>query len=589
MERRLAAILAADVVGYSRLIRADEEGTLAAFQALRAELVNPKLTSHRGRIVKAMGDGILVEFASVVDAVRAADELQQAIAERNAGLPADKRIIFRIGVNLGDVVIEGDDIHGDGVNVAARLEGLAEPGGICISGGVYEQVRDRTDLAFEDMGEHSVKNIDRPLRVWRWIAEKREEALPAHASARPPRSDKPSIAVLPFDNMSGDPEQEYFSDGITEDLITALGRCRWLLVIARNSTFAYKGKSIDVRRVSEELGVRYILEGSVRRSGNRIRVTAQLADGRDGSQLWSERYDREFDDVFALQDEITAEIAGTIEPELESIEQMAIRTRSAVDLNAWDCYQRGLWHLYRFTTEELMTAQGMFERAIALDPNFSQAYARLAYVHIQLGWYGPLEGRAARASDAVSLARKAVELDSQDPAARLSLGRALAISGALPDGVEELRAAVRLDPSFAQAHFALGQALCGLDQHDEARREANLAVQLSPRDPHLWTFLHVRGISNYIADELEAAEADEHAALRQPNVTFYPYTVLVPVLGRLGKMAEAQAAIAALHRFRPGFTCADAVREWYFGEHPLATHRFLDQFAADMRNAGLPE
>jgi TolB-like protein/class 3 adenylate cyclase len=589
MERRLAAIFAADVVGYSRLIRADEEGTLAAFQALRSELVDPKIAAHRGRIVKAMGDGILVEFVSVVDAVRAAGELQQAIAERNSGLPKDKRIVFRIGVNLGDVVIEGDDIHGDGVNVAARLEGLAEPGGICVSAGVYEQVRDRTDLAFEDLGEQSVKNIDRPLRVWRWIAEDQGTASPARNADRPPLPEKPSIAVLPFDNMSGDPEQEYFADGITEDLITALGRCRWLLVIARNSTFAYKGKSTDVRRVSEELGVRYVLEGSVRRAGNRIRVTAQLADGRDGSRLWSERYDREFDDVFALQDEITAEIAGTIEPELESIEQMALRARSAVDLNAWDCYQRGLWHLYRFTPDELKTAQRLFERAMTLDPNFSQAYARLAYVHVQLGWYGPLEERAARADDAVALARKSVELDGQDPAARLSLGRALAISGALPIGVEELRTAVRLDPSFAQAHFALGQALCGLDLHAEALQEANLAIRLSPRDPHLWTFLHIRAISNYIGDELKAAEADEHTALRQPNVTFFPYCVLVPVLGRLGKMAEARDAIAALHRFRPGFSCADAVLGWHFGEHPLMTQRFLDQYAADMRNAGLPE
>ncbi len=322
MERRLAAILASDVVGYSRLIRADEEGTLAALKDLRAELIDPTLAEHNGRIVKLMGDGMLAEFASVVDAVRAAVETQRAVAERNADIQEEKRIEFRVGINLGDVVIDGDDIQGDGINVAARLEGMAEPGGICVSGMVYEGVRDRIDIPFVDMGEQEVKNIDRPVRVWRWIAEA-EVTVSVSAEAEEPLAlpDKPSIAVLPFTNMSGDPEQEYFADGIAEDIITALSYISGLFVVARNSTFAYKGCSSDVRRIARELGAGYLVEGSVRKAGHRVRITAQLIDGATGGHLWAERYDRDLEDIFALQDEVTGTIAARIEPELGAVER----------------------------------------------------------------------------------------------------------------------------------------------------------------------------------------------------------------------------------------------------------------------------
>ena len=321
MERRLSAILATDVVGYSWLIRADEEGTIVALKALRADLIDPKLREHNGRIVKLMGDGMLAEFQSVVDAVRAAVETQQAVADHNSGIPKDKRIEFRVGINLGDVVIDGDDIHGDGVNVATRIEGLAEPGGICVSGKVYEEVRDRTDFAFEDLGEQAVKNIDRPVRVWRW---RPNTGVSVEGSAKSDRAiplpDKPSIAVLPFDNMSGDPEQEYFVDGISEDIITALSCFHWLFVIARNSSFTYRGKSVDIRQVSRDLAVRYVLEGSIRKVGNRVRITAQLIDGSSGSHIWVDRYDRQLDDIFELQDEITARIAAAVEPVLYAAE-----------------------------------------------------------------------------------------------------------------------------------------------------------------------------------------------------------------------------------------------------------------------------
>ena len=303
MERRLAAIMAADVVGYSRLIRADEEGTLAALNALRADLIDPKIADHHGRVFKLMGDGMLAEFASVVDAVRAAAEVHLAVAERNAVLPQDKRIEFRVGINLGDVVIDGDDIHGDGVNVAARLEGLAEPGGIYVSAAVYEQVRDRIDFPFEDLGEQEVKNIDRPVHVWRWVRDA-AASLPEAVGAKElrPLPDKPSIVVLPFDNMSGDPEQEYFSDGITEDIITDLSKVSGLFVIARNSAFVYKEKAFNVADVCREIGVKFAVEGSVRKAGNRVRITAQLIDGSSGGHLWAERYDEQPRNLAEIRD-----------------------------------------------------------------------------------------------------------------------------------------------------------------------------------------------------------------------------------------------------------------------------------------------
>ena len=319
VNRRMAAILAADVAGYSRLMGADEEGTLARLKAHRRELVDPKIAEHHGRIVKTTGDGMLVEFSSVVEAVRCAVDIQRAMVKRNAGVLADHRIEFRVGINLGDIIIDGDDIYGDGVNVAARLEGLAEPNGICVSRVVRDQVRDRLDLAFEDMGEKQVKNIARAVRVFRVAAPAIGQPTP---SAKPSLAlpDKPSIAVLPFQNMSGDPEQEYFADGIVEEIITALSRVRWLFVIARNSSFTYKGRAVDVKQVGRELGVRYVLEGSVRKAANRVRITGQLIDAATGSHLWADRFDGALDDIFELQDQVTASVVGAIAPKLEQAE-----------------------------------------------------------------------------------------------------------------------------------------------------------------------------------------------------------------------------------------------------------------------------
>ncbi len=360
-ERRLAAILAADVAGYSRLMGADEEGTLAALKAHRRELVDPTIAEHRGRIVKTTGDGLLAEFASVVDAVRCAVAIQEGMAERDAAVPEDRRIAFRIGVNLGDIIIDEDDIYGDGVNVAARLEGLAEPGGICIGRAARDQVRDRLDLDLEDIGEQAVKNIARPVRVFRVKLPAPEAEAPA-ALALP---DKPSIAVLAFANMSGDPEQEYFADGIAEDIITALSRFRWFFVIARNSSFTYKGQAVDVKQVARELGVQYVLEGSVRKAGNRVRITAQLIDALTGRHVWAERYDRDLTDIFAVQDEITETIAGAVAPSFVSAEARRAERKRPEDLDAWDLALKGNWHLAQSGRENVAAAVSLFEAAIA--------------------------------------------------------------------------------------------------------------------------------------------------------------------------------------------------------------------------------
>jgi len=379
VQRRLAAILAADVAGYSRLMGDDEEGTLAALTAHLAELIEPCIAEHRGRVVKTTGDGLLAEFASVVDAVRCAVAFQEGMAERNSDTPGDRRLEFRIGVNLGDVIIQDGDVFGDGVNVAARLEGLAEPGGIVVSGTVHEHVRSKLDLGFNDLGPRSVKNIAEPVRAF---GVRLEDDLPAAAGFGPseplPLSDKPSIAVLPFVNMSGDPEQEYFADGISEDIITALSRIRWFLVIARNSSFSYKNTSPDVRDVARDLDVRYVLEGSVRKAGGRVRVTAELIDASVGSHIWAERYDRDLADIFAVQDEITQTVVGAIEPELSCAEQERARQKPPDNLDAWDFYQRGQWHFNRITPEDLARAKVMFQRAMDLDPGFGAAYAGLA-------------------------------------------------------------------------------------------------------------------------------------------------------------------------------------------------------------------
>jgi adenylate cyclase len=379
--RRLAAILAADVAGYSRLIGADEGGTLQALKAIRAELIDPKIASHNGRLVKTTGDGLLVEFGSVVDALRCATEVQAGMAERNATMRENKRIEYRIGINMGDIVVEDGDIFGDGVNVAARLEVLAAPGGICVSARVQEDAVGKLDLAFEDMGEQQLKNIARPVRAYGVATS----SVSATAQETPALAlpDKPSVAVLPFNNMSGDPEQEFLADGIAEDIITALSRYPSLFVIARNSCFTYKGRAVDVKQVGRELGVRYVLEGSLRKSGNRIRVTAQLVEAESGNHVWAERYDRDLADIFAVQDETTEAVTIAVAPAIRNAELRRAIRKPTGNLDAWAAYQRGLWHLSKSIAEDNALAREFFQRAIDLDPNFAGGYRGLAMAYVQ--------------------------------------------------------------------------------------------------------------------------------------------------------------------------------------------------------------
>ena len=553
MERRLAAIMATDVVGYSRLIRADEEGTIAALKALRAELIDPKIAEHHGRIVKLMGDGMLAEFASAVDAVRSAVETQRTVAERNADLPEDKRIAFRVGINLGDVVVDGDDIHGDGVNVAARLEGLAEAGGICISGGVYDQVRDRIDYPFEDLGEHQVKNIDRPVRVWRWLPNRGVTAGDTAPPERPlPLPDKPAIAVLPFANMSADPEQEYFSDGLTEDIITALTHWRSFPVIARNSCFAYKNKPVDITQVARDLGARYLLKGSVRKAGARVRITAQLIDGTSGHHLWAEKYDRELDDIFEVQDDIVQHIAALVAPELARAELKRSINKQAQDLDAWDLCLRGMAPIRERTREGNAKARELFLRTIAIRPDYADAHAGLAMSYNQDVLIEVAEDRTATATQAMEAARRAIECDESSSWAHHELSTAYQWVNRLDDALAEARIAVDLNPNDAYGLHALGNKsdLAG-DPDGIAFMEK--AQKLNPEDARLHTHLTflARAYVN-IGNHGAAVQRTRQAIRRRPD--YVPaYYILAIALGHLGELDEARATLAKCDELRPNF------------------------------------
>jgi adenylate cyclase len=498
--RKLAAILAADVAGYSRLTSIDEEGTLKHLRKLRRELVNPAVSLHRGRIVKTTGDGILIEFPSVVEAVRCAVDFQRGMDSRNANFPAEQRIEFRVGINLGDVVIEGDDLLGDGVNVAARLEGISEPGGICISDAAYHQVCDKLDVDFEDAGEQQLKNIARPVRIYRVRLDRRL----AQAKPALPLPDRPSIAVLPFQNMSGDPEQEYFADGIVDDIITALTRMRWLFIIARNSSFTYKGRAVDVKQVGRELGIRYVLEGGVRKSASRIRITAQLIDTTTGAHIWAERYDRDLTDIFAVQDEITECVAGAIEPELLKIEGCAAIARTE-NLSAWDTVRQGMWHFHQVRRENALRARELFREAIKLDPKLPEAHLWLGRISGSLVAYGWSSDRAADLREGTEAAQKAVQLDERNPYAHYALAVTSMWAGALERATRAAETAIALSPSFALGHLALGLARLSAGNAVEALGPNEHGLRLSPFDPQNFVWLGNLALAQYFAGNREAA------------------------------------------------------------------------------------
>jgi adenylate cyclase len=575
--RRLAAVLAADVAGYSRLMGADEEGTLERLKALRRELADPKIKEHRGRVVKTTGDGLLIEFGSVVDAVRCAVEVQREMAERNVDVPLDRRIEFRMGINLGDIIRDGRDIYGDGVNVAARLEALAEPGGICVSRVVRDQVRDKLDFTFEDRGEQQVKNIARPVRVYRIpIAEK--------APARGPLvlPDKPSIAVLPFANMSGDPEQEYFADGMVEEIITALSRIRWLFVIARNSSFIYKGQRVDVKQVGRELGVRYVLEGSVRRGGNRVRITAQLIDALSGAHLWADRFEGELQDVFELQDSVAISVAGVIEPTLRQAEIERARRKRPDSLDAYDLYLRALPSVFIPMPEDADKALPLLGKAIELEPDYAAAHAIIAWCHEVRYLRGGMQEETRLA--ALHHARLAIA-GGDDAGALATAGFVVAVCGR---GYEAALAA--FDRSFAlssSSALALGlSSIVRAWKGDDAIavEHAERAIRLSPFDPLIYLPYVGLAYAHFAAGRLEeTVVAASLATQSNPRFTV-PIILHAAALGCLDRSEDAKTVVQRLLDLQPGLTVAGAILSArYVNPENIAA------LGNALRRAGLPE
>jgi len=547
--RRLAAILAADVAGYSRLIETDEEGTLGRLRGLRAEVIDPKIAGHRGRIVKTTGDGLLVEFASVVDAVRCAAELQADLAEGNAALPPDRRIEFRIGINMGDIVVEDGDIFGDGVNVAARLESLAEPGGICVSARVREDTAGKLDLAFEDMGEQALKNIARPVRAHRVMTA--AGSAPTPASSGPPLPDKPSIAVLPFANLSGDPEQEYFADGMVEEIITALSRIRWLFVIARNSSFTYKGQAVDVKRVGRELGVRYVLNGSVRKAGGLVRITAQLIDALSGSHLWADRFDGSLEDVFELQDKVAVNVAGVIEPTLQVAEIRRATNRPTSDPTAYDLYLRAvpLWASHE--KEPIMQALGLLGRAIERDLHYGPALGLAALCHQLLATSDWTNDTETHRREGINLARQALRCAPDDPDV---LANAAVVLGSLGEDIDvaigSIDRSLALNPSFARGWVWSARLRNFAGQPDLAIEHFQTSLRLSPRD-RMGTFSLPLGTAYFLKRKFAEAAAILLAALEQAPSLPVGYQLLASSYAHLGRLDEARALVERLRAITP--------------------------------------
>ena len=579
MKRRLAAIFAADVVGYSRLIRADEEGTLTTFQALRSDLIDPKIAAHKGRIVKAMGDGLLVEFASVVDAVRSAAEIQQAMAERSASLPEDRRIVFRIGINLGDVVIEGDDIHGDGVNVAARLEALAAPGGICVSGAVHDQVRDRLDLQFEDMGDQEVKNIDRPVRVWRWAANGAAVSPMTDSAPDLALPDKPSIAVLPFDNMSGDADQDYFADGITEDLITELARFQNLEVIARNSTFTYKGKATRIKDVARDLSVHYVVEGSVRRVGNRVRVTVQLIESTSEKHVWAERYDRELTDIFEIQDEVTSAIIGALPSRLEAADLERIKRKRPQDLAAYDLVLRSKILHHHGTREANAEALEVLDKAIEVDPNYAQAYAWKACTLRQAVLRGYTDEPDSFNEQRITNAEKALALDENDM-------ECLRILCEIHMEQEDLEKAERyhdrafaLNPNDPRMLAQRGELMVWLGRPAEGVEWVHKAMKLDPLGAD--NFAHLLGR----ALRADRRYEDAVVAYKQVRTARYQHHAeMAACSAALGNDYEAAKQMAETLRLNPDFSA-----EKYIASLSYKNAADREHLRDGLHKAGLPD
>jgi adenylate cyclase len=542
VERRLAAILAADVAGASGLMEADEAGALSAIRAILSEIIEPAASRHGGRMVKTMGDGALLEFASPVEAVLCAVETQTAIADRAEHPPEGPGIQLRMGINLGDIVITEDgDILGDSVNVAVRLESIADPGGICISGKVFDELEGKLSLPFEDRGEQHLKNIARPIHVYALKPADISSHEPKAARPSPNHMDKPSIAVLPFTNLSGDPEQEYFADGITDDIITALAKTRWLFVTARNSSFAFKGKAVETDQVARRLGVRYILSGSVRRSGNHVRVSAQLTEAETGDSIWAERYDRDIEDVLVLQDQIAEEVAGAIEPELLKKEGQR-GAESPRSLRAWDIVRRGMWEFHKIRPESHRRARELFLKAIEVEPNSADGYIWLARVEAGLAAYGWGNDPQAGLANGMAAALKAVQLDEKNPYSHYAVAVTHVFGGEFEPAIQAARRALGLSPSFALGHLILGAAYLHSGRPQDAIEPLEHGLRLSPFDPQNFAWLFLLSVACVFAGKPEAglSAARRALSLRPHWVPALKVTVLCCTV--LGDLQQARSA-----------------------------------------------
>jgi len=560
--RKIAAILAADVVGYSRLTGADEDRTLARLRSLRSDLIDPTIAVHHGRVVKRTGDGALVEFRSVVEAVRCAIEVQNGMVERNIGLSPERRIDFRIGIHLGDIVEESDgDLMGDGINIAARLEGIAKPGAICLSEDAYRQVKARLNLAVSDLGETQLKNIAEPIRVYSLEVGAATQAKSATQSERVELEktvvplalpDKPSIAVLPFQNMSGDPEQEYFSDGMVEDIITGLSRIKWLFVIARNSTFAYKGRAVDVKQIGHELGVRYVLEGSVRKTADRVRITGQLIDTATGTHVWAERYDRKSDDVFALQDEITLSVVGAIEPKLRLAEIERVKRKRPDSLDAYDLVLQAQHDVYSRMPEQSKKALVLLERALALDPTYALAHAYTAECHHILYLRGGLHEEDRSAS--IRHAEAAIAHGQDDASALAFAGFTIGMDKHdRAAAFAAFEAALAVSPSSALTYILGSVILAWAGEADRAIEWADRGLRFSPFDLYRASAFISLSIGHFHRGQYEEAATAARKAVQSAPGFSVCYMALAASLAKLGRIEEAKAAGARLLELQPAF------------------------------------
>jgi adenylate cyclase len=582
-QHKLTAIFYADIAGYSRHTERDERGTHKRVMAL-LDHASDTITNGGGKVLRYAGDAILAEFSSVLKTVQAAVDIQTSVEQRNAPLPEDERVQLRIGLNLGEVLQDRGEIYGDGVNLAARLEAAARPGGVCISAAVYQQIHGKLEAVFVDGGLENFKNIQAPVQIYHWAPGMADQTVSGDTQVGLALPSKPSIAILAFENMSNDPEQDFVAEGISEDIITELSKFRSLFVIARNSAFAFKGRATDAKEIGRKLGVRYIVEGSVRRAGQRIRITAQLIDAIEDKHLWAERYDRDLEDIFAVQDEVTQAIVTTIEPELMNSERQRARRKPPGNLTAWEAYQRALWHIYRYRREDTAMALDLLDKATKLDPEFASAFAGIAYsmyVHVIMG---DAEDRESDLRRGLEAGLKAVSLDDRDPFSHVGLGRLQIVRAEHEQAIASFDRALELNPSFALAHYGKGHSLWHCGHPEQSVVCLDEAMRLSPRDPLMWTFMASKAIALFMLERYETALEYSHRSQQYPTTAIWAHMAELATLGTLNRHEEATEAITRALQIQPDLDITFIRQALPVTHAPSAEH-----FYGGLIKAGVPK